>query len=398
MELSLSNLQIEILLTLVKIPIVLGVIFTIVPIMVWLERRGSAAMQDRVGPVQAHVFGFTLWGFPHLVADAIKFFTKESFLPSRANRFYFTLAPAMVLAPSMLAFAVIPWADDIRLDTWDTGLGYVWSAGKVVLEEGLVIHNSIARLEAGVIYIFAISSLSVLGVILAGWASGSKYPLLGAVRTSSQMLSYELVLGLAALPIFLIYASLEPNQIAQRQGEIIWFLWIIPLPKWGFILQPVGCILFIIAAFAECNRSPFDLPEGEAELVAGYHTEYSGMKFAMFMTAEFVAMITMSALISTLFFGGWQVPYCNTQCLQTFFVKILPADMWQLSIHLTAGLQVGMFCLKTAFFLWLYVWVRWTVPRFRYDQLMHLGWKVLLPIGMANVVVTAIVMAIVYFR
>jgi len=318
-------------------------------------------------------------------------------MPRYANRFFFTLAPAMVLAPAMLAFAVIPWADDIRLATVESGgMEFVAANGRAILEGGLNIPMAIARLDAGVIYIFAISSLGVLGIILAGWASGSKYPLLGAVRTSSQMLSYELVLGIAALPILLIYASLEPNTIAQRQGEILWLLGIIPIPKWGFLLQPIGCLLFIIAAFAECNRSPFDLPEGEAELVAGYHTEYSGMKFAMFMTAEFVAMITMSALIATLFFGGWQVPYLSTITLQTFLAKVTGSV--SIGIFITFFLQLGMFCLKTAFFLWLYVWVRWTVPRFRYDQLMCLGWKVLLPIGMANVIVTALVLAFVYFR
>jgi len=387
-----TDLQIQILTSLVKVIAVPLTLFTLVPVMVWVERRGSAVIQDRRGPNRAQVFGFTLFGFPHLAADAIKFFTKESFTPANASRLLYTLAPTMVLIPSIVAFAVIPFADDILLSTSASPLvGSLGADGALQLGGGLVIPMAVARLDGGLLFAFAVGSLGVLGIIVAGWSSGSKYPLISAVRTASQMVSYELILGLSALGIVVVYQSLEPNAIAQNQGTN--FLDIIP--KWGILIQPLAFVLFLVAGFAECNRNPFDLPESESELVAGYHTEYSGMKFSMFFMAEYIAMMTMSGLIVTLFIGGWQVPWFSTDALRTILFKILGSA--QIAVLATAVCQLFWFALKSAFFLWLFVWVRWTLPRFRYDQLMDLSWKVLLPLGILNLTVTTFILGLLAF-
>jgi NADH-quinone oxidoreductase subunit H len=344
-----------------KVVIIPVVMMQSVPLWVWVERRGSAFIQDRLGPNRASIYGFTFFGLLHLVADAIKVFTKESFVPSQAHKVYYLVAPGVVLVSALMAFAPIPIADDVTFGTH-------------------LIPMSIAQVDGGIVYVFAVASLGALGVILAGWAAGSKYPLLGSLRTAGQLLSYEVSLGLAALGAFLVYGSLDPNEIVRAQGETLGGL----VPLWGILVQPLGFILFLVAGFAECNRLPFDLPEGESELVAGYHTEYSGMKFTMFYMSEYIAMITFSSLVVTLFFGGWQVPWLST------------AKLVGLSGHLGAMiLQIGAFAVKVAFFVWLFIWVRWTLPRFRYDQLMRLGWQAILPLSLVNIAVTALVMALV---
>lgn len=351
--------------TVLKVVLIPAVLMQSVPLMVWVERRGSAFIQDRLGPNRAPgPFGFTAAGLFHLIADAIKFFTKESFIPAQANVTFFLLAPALVVVQSLMAYAVIPIADDLWINN-------------------VQIPMSIARIPGGIVYVFAIASLGVLGIILAGWSAGSKYPLLGAVRTASQMLSYEVSLGLSVLGILLVFGTVDPNLIVQRQTAMPW--------GWGVVYQPLAFVLFVIIGFAECNRSPFDLPEGESELVAGYHTEYSGMKFSMFFMAEYIAMMTYSSMIVTLFLGGWQVPFCSTEFLAGKFHVLLGGDFANLAAMLC---QIVAFVTKIAFFLWLFVWVRWTVPRFRYDQLMNLGWKVILPLCLANLALTAIVMAL----
>lgn len=357
--------------TILKVILIPAVLMQSVPLMVWVERRGSAFIQDRLGPNRAPgPFGFTAAGLFHLIADAIKFFTKEAFIPTQANKFFFVLAPALVVIQSLMAYAVIPVADDLW---WD----------------GVRIPMSIARIPGGIVYVFAIGSLGVLGIILAGWSSGSKYPLLGAVRTASQMLSYEVSMGLSVLGVLLVFGTVDLNTIVIAQGQS--FLGIPFIPGWGIFYQPLAFVLFTIIGFAECNRAPFDLPEGESELVAGYHTEYSGMKFSMFYMGEYIAMMTYSSLIVTLFLGGWQVPFIGTEFLQTKLGALLGANLGNLA---TVLVQVCALVSKVIFFLWLYVWVRWTVPRFRYDQLMNLGWKIILPLTLVNLALTAIVMAL----
>jgi NADH-quinone oxidoreductase subunit H len=242
---------------------------------------------------------------------------------------------------------------------------------------GRTIDLQVANLNVGILYIFAIASLSVYGIVLAGWASNNKYSLLGGIRSSAQMISYELALGLSVVGILMIYGAIQLDEIVRGQGELIWG-WI---PKWGVVTQPLAFFLFLAATFAESNRLPFDLPEAESELVVGYHTEYSAMRFALFMMTEYMAMITGSMLIVTLFFGGWQIPWITSEALREM-VGPIPAAL----------LQVGAFATKTLFFLWLFVWVRWTLPRFRYDQLMRLGWKGILPLALLNLFVTGAIL------
>ncbi len=329
-----------------------------IPLLVWMERRGSAFIQNRHGPNRANIGPITLFGLLHPFADAIKCVFKEPFRPTKAHPIFYPLAPALVVVPALLTLAVVPLADHIFL-------------------MGAEIPMSVAELEYGIVYMFAVSSISVLGITLAGWASNNKFSLMGGLRSTAQMISYELSLGLSIFGALLVYGSLNPNEIARLQGETFFGV----IPAWGVLMQPLGFLLFLIAAFAEANRNPFDLPEGESELVAGYHTEYGGMKFSMFMMGEYVAMVTLSALTVTLFFGGWQVPWVTTEALQ--------ATVGQ---PLRVLCQFLAFAGKTLFFCWLFIWVRWTLPRFRYDQLMRLGWKVILPLSIVNVFVTALVL------
>jgi NADH-quinone oxidoreductase subunit H len=354
-------MQIELIASLLKVVVIAGALMSLVPLVVWVERRGSAFIQDRVGPNRADILGFRAFGMFHLLADAIKFFTKETFIPAQAQPFYYLAAPAIVVTTALMAFAVVPLADDIIIN-------------------GVRIPMSIARIEGGVVYVFAVASLGVLGIMIGGWASGSKYPLLGAIRTASQMLSYEVSLGLSVVAVLLIYGTLDLNEIATKQGHLLLGF----IPAWGVLMSPLGFVLFLIVGFAECNRTPFDLPEGESELVAGYHTEYSGMKFSMFYMGEYIAMMTFSSMMTTLFFGGWQIPWLTTATLTRLVGPVL-----------TPLLQIGAFVTKVSFFMWLFVWVRWTIPRFRYDQLMDLGWKKVLPLSLVNIAVTAVGVALI---
>ncbi|MBI3890735.1 MAG: NADH-quinone oxidoreductase subunit NuoH [Candidatus Wallbacteria bacterium] len=329
-----------------------------IPVLVWIERRGSAFIQNRIGPNRANIGSFTFLGLLHPFADAMKFMFKEPFRPENAHPVFYFLAPALVVIPSLMALAVIPIAD------------HVWV-------QGHEISMSVTELEYGIAYVFAVASIGVLGIAIAGWASNNKYSLLGGIRSTAQMISYELSLGLSVLGVLLIFGTLDLNELARGQGALLWGV----LPKWGVFLQPVGFLLFVVACFAEANRLPFDLPEGDSELVAGYHTEYGGFKFSMFFMGEYVSMVTLASLIATLFFGGWQVPWMTTTALD--------AHLGELGRTLS---QIAAFAVKIGFFLWLFIWVRWTLPRFRYDQLMRLGWKVVLPLALVNILVTALVL------
>ncbi|MBN2384794.1 NADH-quinone oxidoreductase subunit NuoH [bacterium] len=349
------------LITLIKIILILSFQFGLLPLFIWLERKGSAYIQDRRGPNRAAVLGFTLGGLFHVVADVIKMFFKEDIVPAKANSVLHTLAPVMVIIPALLTFAVIPFGDMIRLGN-------------------RVINLQVAPLNVGILFIFAISSLGVYGIFLAGWASNNKYSLLGGLRSAAQMISYELTLGLSVIGLLMIYQAVDLQVIVQKQGTLLGGF----LPAWGIVLQPLAFILFIVSGLAEVNRNPFDLPEGESELVAGYHTEYSGLKFAMFYTAEYLNMIVMAALITTLFFGGWQVPFLFRDGFR-MFSHFLPLPSLLISL-----IQIAAFSLKVMFFCWCFIWTRWTLPRFRYDQLMKLGWKVMLPLALINILITGI--------
>jgi NADH-quinone oxidoreductase subunit H len=298
--------------------------------LVWAERRVSAFIQDRLGPNRVGPAGLL-----QPIADLLKFVFKEDFSPGHVNKGLYFIAPGLSLVPALLAFCVIPYARGM----------------------------AIAPLNVGILLVFAISSIAVYGVTIGGWASNSKYSLLGGVRSSAQMISYELALGLSVIPVFLVVGELNMEAIVQWQLDHVWLC--VPLFP--------AFLIFLIAGYAETNRLPFDIPEAEQELVAGYHTEYAAMKFALFFLAEYIHMITASALVVTLFFGGYHLP----------FVDAYPPGAWGTFL---SGL---VFFAKMAFFLFLFLWVRWTLPRFRYDQLMNLGWKVLLPGSLILIMATA---------
>ncbi|MEE9170258.1 MAG: NADH-quinone oxidoreductase subunit NuoH [bacterium] len=345
----MTDVLLDLLIIIAKIVIVLGVNFTILLVLGIGERRISAYMQDRIGPNRVGPKGLF-----QTVADGVKFMFKEDIIPYHVDKVIYLLAPLMVLGPALMAFAVIPFGESFSA-------------------LGRQIHLQIADLNVGLLYIFAIVSLSVYGIILGGWSSNSKYPLMGGIRSAAQVISYELSMGLAIIGVLMISGTFRLNEIVTQQNQLLFGI----LPNWNIFLQPVGFIIFLIAVFAETNRLPFDLPEAEPELVAGYHTEYSSMKFLVFYLGEYVAMVTASALISTLYLGGWDFPYVDESTLGWWGVV----------------LSVVALAAKMGFFLFLFIWVRWTLPRFRFDQLMRLGWKVLLPIALANVVLTAIIIS-----
>jgi NADH-quinone oxidoreductase subunit H len=350
----------EQMLMFIKIGIVLAGLLATVPIMLFVERRGSALMQNRLGPNRMGPFGLF-----QAACDVLKFIFKEDRAPGHVNKFYYTIAPWIAVIPAFMTFAVIPFAGSLTFD-------------------GTTTQFQIANLDVGVLYCFSIASLGVYGIIMAGWASNNHYSLLGSLRSSAQMISYELTLGLSLVGLMMVFQSVKLGEIAAAQGETLFMIGSIAVPKWGIFIQPVGFLLFLVSVFAETNRLPFDLPEGESELIAGYHLEYGSMRFALFMMAEFINMAVASALITTLFFGGWQllpfltIPVAWVQSLNLFPNPGLVEVLFQ-------GLS---FVIKVASWMWFFVWVRWTLPRFRFDQLMNLGWKVLFPLGLLNVLVT----------
>jgi len=352
---------VDISLVAAKLFLAFFVLLSLIPLMVWAERKGSAYIQDRPGPNRATILGLRLGGLFHPLADAIKFLAKENLMPTQAHPFYFRLAPFLVMLPAFTAFIVIPFGDTVEIF-------------------GRTVRLQIANLNVGILYIFAISSLGVYGIMLAGWSSNNKFALLGSLRSTAQMISYELALGLSVVGVILIYGSVDLNVIVQSQGKFFWKY----LPAWGVFLQPLGFVLFLVAILAETNRNPFDLPEGESEIVAGYHLEYSSMRFASFFMAEYTNMIVGSALVATLFFGGWQVPFLENHGFVFSDGEVLP-----LSQGIVVLLRLISLAIKTFIFCWFFIWVRWTLPRFRYDQLMKLGWQIMLPLALINVLATA---------
>lgn len=318
---------------------VLGLL-TIVAYTVLLERRVAAWIQDRVGPNRVGPMGLM-----QPIADFIKLVTKEDLLPAYAHKVYYILAPALVMIPSLLVIAVIPWG---------SYLGGV----KCV----------IADIDTGILFVFAITSLAVYGIVLAGWASNSKYPFLGGIRSSAQMISYEVCLGLSVVSIIMQTGTLNLGHIVEYQAEHTWLM----------VCQPLAFFIFVVSAFAETNRLPFDFPEAEQELAGGYNIEYSSMKFALFFMGEYANMTIASALVATLFLGGWSLPF-----------EPFNAPATSLGIGIA---HIGIFLAKVMAFLFFFIWVRWTLPRFRYDQLMQIGWNVMLPLALINVFVTGAIL------
>lgn len=346
-----------------KVLFVVLMLLHVPPVMIWVERRGSALMQNRLGPNRVGPLGLL-----QSLADALKFIFKEDIIPGQVNRFYYLLAPIISVIPAFMTFAVIPFASQLTLPG------------------GQLVQFQVANLNVGLLYILSIGSLGVYGIIMAGWASNSKYSILGALRSSSQMISYELSMGLSIIGIVMAFSSVELNAITVAQAEKIHLFGLqwLEVPKWGVFIQPVGFIIFLTSVFAETNRLPFDLPEGESELVAGYHLEYGALGFALFYLAEYMNMTTASGLISALFFGGWQMLPGLPQLLDSLQLTGM-AHEWT-----RVGFEALSFFTKVGFFMWIFVWVRWTLPRFRYDQLMGLGWKVLFPLSLLNVFATGV--------
>ncbi len=373
------------------------VILPMVAYSVYAERRVSAIIQDRVGPNRTgipltlfgfkkdiHIFG--IGGLLQPMADGLKFILKEDFTPAHVNTFYYWLAPCLTMVPALLTAAVIPFGSELDL-SW---LSYFGASGSWLHKPMPLV---IADIGVGPLYTFAVASLGVYGIVLAGWSSNSKYPFLGGVRSSSQMISYEIALGLSIIPALMIFGDLNLSKITQYQDANGWLL----LPFWGrglmlgrwVLLIPItiSFVVFTVSMFAETNRTPFDLPECETELVGGYHTEYSSMKFALFFLGEYAAMIIGSGLIVTLFLGGWSIPFAPLLHLD-FKAGATP---WWLGL-----LHIASFLTKVVAFIIFFIWVRWTLPRFRYDQLMKLGWLVFFELALANVVLTAVLLM--YFQ
>ncbi len=334
-----------ILVTAVKIFIIVNVLLLTVSYLVLFERKISAWAQNRYGPNRVGV-----WGALQPFADVFKLLLKEDIVPEKANKFLHSLAPFIALFVAFSTYAVIPFGPEVTIF-------------------GEPIKLVVADVNIGILYVLALTSLGVYGITFAGWSSGSKYSLLGGIRSSAQMISYEVSMGFSIAGVLLLSGSLRPIEIVNAQ-----YGWM-----WNAILQPIGFITFVVSAFAETNRLPFDLPEAEPELVGGYHTEYSSMKFAGFFLAEYANMIIASALIVTLYLGGWQIPY---------------VDKLGLSAGLTAILQVLAFLFKVGLMLFFFIWVRWSLPRFRYDQLMNLGWKVMFPLSLLNLVWVAVLIMV----
>ena len=416
----------------VSINIILAVLFSLglAPVMVWMERRVAGFIQDRMGPNRCHIKGIRLGGLVQSLADMLKLVFKEDFEATGIKQsFFFSLAPVIVFCSAFLTFMVMPFADDLKIGE------------QIFRMQGLPI-------DFGLLWFLAFAGLSVYGIMLGGWASNNKYSLLGAMRAGAQVISYEAAMGLSLVSVLITYGSIHLVDIVNYQGQLLFGF----IPAWGIIIQPLAALIFIITAFAEANRTPFDIAEGESELVGGYHTEYSAMRFGLFFVGEYVAMCASSALIVTLFLGGYHLPWLNTQTLQnhmpwvfafvmitlplvSFFFskwmfknnrwletdnirnresKLLLKIIVALNIFVVFGLgvwlalgveemganiataviQITSFAIKLLVMNFVFVWVRWTLPRFRYDQLQDLGWKILMPLAIANIVLTATIVVV----
>ena len=378
------------------------VILPMVAYSVYAERRFSAVIQDRVGPnrtgIPLTLFGFKkdiqifgIGGLLQPMADGLKFILKEDFTPKSVNTFYYWLAPVLTMVPALMTSVVLPFGSELRLADLNGLLGWVGLPLFTVAPIPMVI----ADLNVGPLYTFAIASLGVYGIVLAGWASNSKYPFLGSVRASAQMISYELSLGLSIIPVLMVFGELNLTKMSIFQDANGWLL----LPLWGesapwsngwnfsrwllWVPMMISFVIFVVAMFAETNRLPFDLAECETELVAGYHTEYSSMKFALFFLGEYAAMIIGSGMAVTLFLGGWSIPFGSLIGL-----GYVPGDtpLWLGALH------IATFFVKIVVFILFFILIRWSLPRFRFDQLMKLGWMVMFELALANVLLTAALM------
>lgn len=334
----------------IVILLIFGITLLIATYSTYAERKVAAFLQDRLGPNRAGP-----WGLLQPIADAGKMFFKEDFIPAQASKWLFILGPCLAMLTALMSSAVIPFGDSIRYGAYDVPV------------QGIDVN-------VGILYVFGVVSLGVYGVMIGGWASNNKFSLLGAIRAASQNISYEVALGLSIIAILMMTGSLSLRQIVAEQANV----W-----EWNVFTQPLGFIIFLTCAFAECNRTPFDLPECETELIGGYHTEYSSMKLGFYLFAEYINMFTSSAVISTLYFGGFHYPFMTEA--HDFLVGKLGGTVGH---NIATAIGTLAFFGKIFFFIFFFMWVRWTVPRFRYDQLMNLGWKALIPLSILNVILT----------
>ncbi|MEP6734744.1 MAG: NADH-quinone oxidoreductase subunit NuoH [Chryseolinea sp.] len=327
---------------------IFGITLFIAAYSTYAERKVAAFLQDRIGPDRAGPFGM----FQPL-ADGLKFIMKEEFIPVVSNKFLFIAGPCIAMMTALMAGVIIPW-------------------GNTLILGGTAYSLQIADLNIGILYVFGVVSIGVYGIMIGGWASNNKFSLLGAIRASAQMISYEIAMGLSIIALIIMTNTLSLSEIAAQQAGGDWNFW-------NVVYQPVGFIIFLICAFAETNRTPFDLPECETELVGGYHTEYSSMKLGFYLFAEYINMFISSAVISTLYFGGYNFPFMNDLGLSHNAITII---------------GTAVFFGKISFFIFFFMWIRWTIPRFRYDQLMNLGWKILIPLSVVNIFITGLMIII----
>jgi len=355
---------VDVLIVLVKVVLTLTWTLLLALFLTWVERKQSAVMQDRIGANRASVFGLRLFGLFQPFADAIKMLFKEDFVPSFSQRFLHWLAPTMSFFFTAVTMVAVPFGDAVHLF-------------------GRRIPLQVVDLNAALLFVLAMLSLGIFGILISGWASNNRFALIGSLRGAAQLISYEVALGLSLVGLIMVFPSLRLSRIVEFQGGMLFGF----LPKWGIFLQPLGFAVFFLAGLAETKRVPFDMPEGESEII-GFYTEYGGLKFGLFMFTDFLEVILLSALATTLFFGGWQVPWLGAGGFVFPWGGSLEVAPWAVTV-----LQVLAFNLKVFFFCWLQVLIRWTYPRFRYDQLMDFGWKVLVPLGVVNILATGLILA-----
>lgn len=327
---------------------VFGITLFIAAYSTYAERKVAAFLQDRIGPDRAGPFGIL-----QPLADGLKFIMKEEIIPDVSNKLLFVLGPSIAMLTALMAGVVIPWGNTLTIG-------------------GEQYTLQIVDLNIGILYVFAVVSIGVYGIMIGGWASNNKFSLIGAIRASAQMISYEIAMGLSIIALVMMSGTLSLREIAELQAGGVGSDWNL----WNVVFQPVGFLIFLVCAFAECNRTPFDLPECETELVGGYHTEYSSMKLGFYLFAEYINMFISAAVISTLYFGGYNFPFMNDLGLDQNTITVLGT--------------IVLFA-KITFFIFFFMWIRWTIPRFRYDQLMNLGWKILIPLAVINIFVTGLV-------
>ncbi len=358
------------------------------PLMIWIERKQSALMQDRVGANRAGVLGFKALGLFHPLADVIKMITKEDTVPTGAHRLIHMICPFIAATPALISFAVIPY-------------GGTYSVG------GETFSLVVADLDYGVLYIFAVASIATYGTVLAGWAGNNNWGILGSLRASAQLISYEVAMGISVIGVFMVYESLRLTEMGvfqQQTFRLLGFLehfgWVAPdaswlgwirIPMWGVVLQPLAFLIFLAALMAENKRAPFDVPEAESEIVAGYFIEYSGMKFGLYFMAEWIEVVVIAGLISAMFLGGWSIPWISDATLIGQMTSVFGPNFGNV---VAMGIHVLVFFSKVLAMIFLQQLLRWSLPRFRYDQVMNLGWKIMLPLSIANIVVTGLVVLV----